>query len=292
VIYVTDEKGRLLDDVRLQSLVLAPPDKPIAEIEDRQLLSIPATADISEVVQTFEKYDRVVLPVTDSGGVLVGIITVDDVLDVAEEEATEDIQNLGGSEALDAPYLDSGVFELIRKRVGWLFILFIAQMLTATVMAGFEDEIAKATVLALFVPLIVSSGGNSGSQATSIIIRAMGIRELGLKDWWRVLSRELFSGLMLGLILGAVGLIRVLVWPTREKDFGEHFALIGVTVAVSLVGVVLLGNLCGSMLPFLLRRLGLDPAKASAPFVATVVDVTGLLIYFSVATTILKGTLL
>lgn len=293
VIYVTDEKGFLLDDLRLSTIVLAPPSTTIAELNDRHLISIPATAPQEEVVAAFEKYDRVALPVTDSKGVLVGIITVDDVLDVAEQEATEDIQKLGGMEALDAPYLEISFFEMVKKRGGWLAVLFLGEMLTATAMGYFEGEIARAVVLATFLPLIISSGGNSGSQATSLIIRALAVRELTLGDWWRVMRREITSGLALGLLLAVIGGVRILVWQyTGLKDYGEHYILISFSVAVSLVGVVMTGTLAGSMLPFLLRRVGLDPATASAPAVATLVDVAGLVIYFTAASIILRGTLL
>ncbi len=292
VIYVTDEKGLLLDDLRLSTLVMTDPNTVVSQLSDRQLLSIPANAAGKEVVAAFEKYDRVALPVTDTRGVLVGIITVDDVLDVAEEQATEDIQRLGGLEALDAPYLDIGLFQMIKKRGGWLAILFLGEMLTATAMSYFEHEIARAVVLALFIPLIISSGGNSGSQATSLIIRALAVRELALKDWWRVLRRELVSGLALGLLLGTIGMTRIMLWPSRVALYGEYYMMVALTVAVSLVGVVLFGSLCGAMLPFILRRVGLDPATASAPFVATLVDVSGLVIYFSVASVILHNILL
>jgi magnesium transporter len=243
-------------------------------------------------VATFRKYDRTVLPVIDSKDVLVGALTVDDVLDVAEQEATEDIQKLGGMEALDAPYLKIGLLSMIRKRAGWLAVLFVGEMLTATAMGYFEDEIAKAVVLALFVPLIISSGGNSGSQATSLIIRAMAVRDVSLKDWWRVIRREFIAGFALGCVLASIALARILLWPHKEKVYGPHYVLVAATVACSLVGVVLFGSVAGSMLPFVLRRLGFDPAAASAPFVATLVDVTGLVIYFSIAYLILHGTLL
>jgi magnesium transporter len=292
VIYLIDDKGVLIEDLRLSTLVLTDPEQPISEIHDRPLVSIQATADRAEVVSAFEKYDRTVLPVTDSRGVLLGIITVDDVLDVAEEEATEDIQKLGGMEALDAPYLEIGAFEMIRKRGGWLAVLFIGEMFTATAMAEYEDELARATVLALFIPLIISSGGNAGSQAASLIIRALSVRDVHLADWWKVMRRELGSSLMLGVALGLIGMARVLLWPGRVEAYGEHYVLLGVTVAFSLLGVVMFGSLCGSMLPFLLRRFGLDPATASTPFVATLVDVAGVIIYFSVASYLLAGTLL
>jgi magnesium transporter len=284
VVYVTDDRGFLVDDLRLATIVLARPDQPIHELNDRHLVSIPATAPREEVVAAFEKYDRVALPVTDSQGVLVGIITVDDVLDVAEEEATEDMQKMGGMEALEAPYMESGFVEMIRKRAGWLAVLFLGEMLTATAMGHFEHEIARAVVLATFLPLIISSGGNSGSQATSLIIRSLAVRELELKDWWRVFVRELGSGTALGLILAFIGGSRILLWQQAGfHDYGPHALAIALVVGGSLVGVVLLGTLAGSMLPFLLRRVGFDPATASAPAVATLVDVGGLVIYFSLA---------
>jgi magnesium transporter len=230
--------------------------------------------------------------VLDSNDVLVGVVTVDDVLDVAEKEATEDIQKMGGMEALDAPYLTIGLFSMIKKRAGWLAILFVGEMLTATAMGYFQDEIAKAVVLALFVPLIISSGGNSGSQATSLIIRALAVRDITLGDWWRVIRREAVAGVALGCVLASIALVRILLWPSRAKVYGEHYVLVASTVACSLIGVVLFGSLAGSMLPFILRRLGFDPAAASAPFVATLVDVTGLVIYFTIAYQILHGTLL
>jgi magnesium transporter len=289
VLYIVDEKGRLLDDVRLASLVLAKPDTRIADIHDRQLVSIPASADREEIISFFEKYDRVALPVTDSKGVLLGIITVDDVLDVAEEEATEDIQRMGGMEALEAPYMDIGLTEMLRKRVGWLTVLFFGQMFTATAMAHYQDAIAQAVFLSAFVPLIISSGGNSGSQATSLIIRALAVRDVSLADWWRVAVRESISGIALGLFLGVLGTLRIVLWPGREQLYGPYYVWVGIAVGCSVVGVVMFGTLCGSMLPFLLRRLGLDPAAASAPFVATLVDVTGVIIYFTVASAILSG---
>jgi magnesium transporter len=292
VIYVTDDKGLLLDDIRLGVLVLAKPDQLVSALNDASLVSIPATATRDEVVATFEKYDRIALPVTDSRGVLVGMITVDDVLDVAEQKATAEIQGLGGVEALDAPYFDVSFGSMVRKRGGWLSALFLGEMLTATAMTGFAAEIEKAVVLTLFLPLIISSGGNSGSQATSIIIRSLALREVRLGEWWRVCWREISSGLALGLLLGTIGFIRIVVWARVFHLYGEHFLLVAITVGLSLVGVVLYGNLVGSMLPFLLRRLGFDPAKASAPFVATLVDVSGLIIYFTTASLILRGTLL
>jgi magnesium transporter len=245
------------------------------------------------VVKHFEKYDRIALPVTDSDGHMLGIITVDDVLDVAEQEATEDILKMGAVEVLDAPYLNVGVFQMVRKRAGWLSALFLGEMLTATAMSYFEGEIAHAVVLALFVPLIISSGGNSGSQAASLIIRSLALRELKLRDWHRVFGREVISGVMLGALLGAIGFARVVLWQHLHlTSYGPHYLLVAFTVWLSLIGVVMFGTLAGSLLPFIMRRLGFDPATSSAPFVATLVDVTGLCIYFSVALMILKGTLL
>ena len=220
-----------------------------------------------------------------------GVVTVDDIVDVVQEEATEDIQKIGGMEALDEPYLDIGLFRMIRKRAGWLSALFLSETLTATAMGYYEHEIARAVVLALFIPLIISSG-NSGSQASTLVVRAMALGEVRLRDWWRVMRREFAAGLALGSILGMIGLLRILLWPTRAALYGEHYVLVAITVACSLVGVVLWGTISGSMLPLIMRRLGFDPASASAPFVATLVDVTGLVIYFTVASVILYGTLL
>jgi len=291
-LYVVDSKGRLVDFVRLRNIVVAPVQMSVLELLENQRISLRAVDDQETAVAAFKKYDVTILPVVDSKETLVGVVTVDDVLDVAEREATEDIQKLGGMEALDAPYLRIGIFSMIKKRAGWLAILFVGEMFTATAMGYFEDEIAKAVVLALFVPLIISSGGNAGSQATSLIIRAMAIRDITLGDWWRVMRREVFAGFALGCVLAGIALIRILVWPNKEQVYGPHYMLVAATVACSLVGVVLFGSVAGSMLPFILRRLGFDPAAASAPFVATLVDVTGLVIYFSIAYQILHGTLL
>ncbi|MFM2153421.1 MAG: magnesium transporter [Pseudomonadota bacterium] len=292
-VYLVDERGRLVDDIELSAIVLADPDVPLASIADGNFTAVVATDSQGDVVRLFEKYDRFALPVTDSTGVLVGIITADDVLDVAEREATEDIQKLGGSEALDAPYLEVGFWEMVKKRGVWLAVLLLGEMLTASAMGRFEGEIARAAVVALFVPLIISSGGNSGSQATSIIIRSLALQELRLSDWHRVFWREAASGLTLGLILGVIGLVRIVVWHEFGwQDYSGHPYLMGITVWASLAGVVMFGSLAGSMLPFLLRRLGLDPASASAPFVATLVDVTGLVLYFGIASAVLRGTLL
>jgi magnesium transporter len=250
------------------------------------------TDDQETAVAVFRKYDRTALPVVDLNGMLVGIVTVDDVLDVVEEEATEDIQKFGGLEALDEPYVSTPLLAMVKKRATWLVILFLSEMLTATAMGFFEDEIAKAVVLALFVPLIISSGGNSGSQAATLIIRALALGEVKLRDWWMVMRREIYSGILLGLILGAIGFLRIAAWSAFSDIYGPHWILVGLTVGISLVGIVLWGTLAGSMLPFVLKRFGADPATSSAPFVATLVDVTGLLIYFTVAVLLLRGTLL
>jgi magnesium transporter len=375
VLYVV-EGGKLVKEVRLGNLVMADPDKRVREIDDRQVLSVQATASRESMVDAFEKYDRVALPVTDAQGNMLGIITADDVLDVAEEVATEDIQKMGGQEALDAPYLSVGFWQMVRKRGGWLAILFLGEMLTATAMGYFENEIERAAVVALFVPLIISSGGNSGSQGTSLIIRALALKDVRLNDWWRVFGRELRTGLALGLFLGIIGFARIAAWQGmsqvpvvgaffrtgagdvasipaglkmadynvelaqpvvipeytlpagatlakgqlvpegvqviehhrghadapvafvdaasqgRATAYGPHWRRIGLTVLLALIGVVTWGSLAGSMLPFILRRAGFDPATSSAPFVATLVDVTGLIIYFMVAKAVLTGTLL
>jgi magnesium transporter len=293
VVYILDANGKLLEDIRLGSLVLADPQTKVTEIADPALVALHAMDDRETALALFEKYDRVAFPVTDSEGNMLGMVTVDDMLDVAQSEATEDIQKIGGSEALDAPYMQVGLFDMIRKRGGWLSALFLGEMLTATAMTFFEGEIARAVVLALFVPLIISSGGNSGSQAASLIIRALALRELKLRDWFSVFRREFISGLALGFILGVIGFFRIVLWQHLHlTNYGAHYLLLASTVWASLIGVVMFGTLAGSMLPFILRRLGFDPAASSAPFVATLVDVTGLCIYFSVALLILRGTLL
>jgi magnesium transporter len=292
VIYVVDETGKLIDDLRIRQFLLADPQQTVESIMDRKATALNATDDREEAVRLMQHYDRVALPVIDSRGILVGIVTADDVADVAEEEATEDIQKMGGMEALDVPYLETGFGPLLRKRGGWLSFLFLGEMLTATAMGYFEGEIARAVVLALFVPLIISSGGNAGSQACSLIIRAMALGEISIKLWLRVLLREMASGVALGALLGSIAIVRIVFWPSRATLYGEHYPLIALTVALSLIGVVTFGTITGSMLPFVLRRLGFDPAAASAPFVATLVDVTGLVIYFTVAATVLHGTLL
>jgi magnesium transporter len=292
VLYVVDDQGKLIDDIRIREFLLRPLETKVQDIRDRNFVTLRATDLEKHAVDMFRKYDRTVLPVVDSGDRLIGIVTVDDILDVLEKEATEDIQKIGGVTAFDEPYLSVSILNMTRKRAPWLVILFLSEMLTATAMAFFEDEIAKAVVLALFLPLIISSGGNSGSQATTLIIRAMAIGEVALRDWWRVMRREIFSGLLLGGILGTIGFLRIAVWSMFSHVYGAHWLQIAVTVGLSLVGVVLWGSLCGSMLPFVLRRFKADPAASSAPFVATLVDVTGLIIYFSIAYVVLRGTLL
>jgi magnesium transporter len=292
VIYVVDDTGRLIDDIRIREFLLTAPTNTVKNLMDRRFVGLKAADAQETAVQVFKDEDRTALPVTDSAGMLIGIVTVDDVLDVAEQKATEDIQRVGGSEALDEPYMEIAFRRMIQKRAGWLTALFLGEMLTATAMGAFEKEIERAVVLALFVPLIISSGGNSGSQASTLVIRALALGEVTLADWWKVMRRELGAGFALGGILGSIGFLRIAVWSTFSSIYGEHWLLVAITVAISLVGVVLWGTLTGSLLPFLLRRLGFDPAASSAPFVATLVDVTGLVIYFSVGIVILRGTLL
>lgn len=286
--------GRLAHVVSLRELLVADRARRVGEVGERRApVTVGPRTDREEVARLISKYNLLAVPVLDEGGHVMGIVTVDDVIDAIVAEQTEDVQKFGGVEALDEPYTAIGFWAMIRKRAGWLTALFLGEMLTATAMGHFEAEIERAVVLALFVPLIISSGGNSGSQATSLIIRALALRELTLADWWRVARRELPSGLVLGAILGTVGVVRILAWQALGwYDYGPHHLLVAVTVGLALVGVVLFGSLAGSMLPFALRRLGFDPASASAPFVATLVDVSGLVIYFSVAALVLRGTLL
>jgi magnesium transporter len=292
VIYVVDQHDHLIDDIRIRELLVSPLDKRVSDISDHRFVALAPTDLKQKAVELFKRYDRTVLPVAEPNGRLLGIITVDDVLDIVEQKATEEIQRFGGLEALDEPYVATPLLSMVRKRATWLVILFVGEMLTATAMGFFEGEIEKAVVLALFVPLIISSGGNSGSQAATLIVRALALGEVKLRDWWMVMRRELLSGLLLGCILGSIGFLRIALWSAFSDIYGPHWALIAATVGLSLVGIVLWGSLSGSMLPFLLKRLGLDPATSSAPFVATLVDVTGLIIYFSVAVVILRGTLL
>ncbi len=309
VVYVVDDHGKLIDDIRLRALLLSDPTHTVESLMNRNYVTLSADQDQEEAVRLMSRYDRLALPVVDSRGVLVGIITADDVADVAEEEATEDIQKLGGMEALDEPYMNISLVNLVRKRGTWLAVLFLGEMFTQTALAGFEHDIERAAILATFVPLIVSSGGNSGSQATSLIIRALALGEITLKDWWKVMRREVGAGVLLGFGLGLIGILRIHVWGWlgwfRKHDPAhpgqwiesslsaqEHYHLLGVTIGIAVMGIVLWGTIIGSMLPFLLKKIKLDPATSSAPFVATLVDVVGVLIYFSVATAMLKGTLL
>jgi magnesium transporter len=292
MVYVIDSKDKLVDDLRLRQLLLASPKAHVSDLMDNRFVALKATDDRETAVADFRDTDLNALPVTDTEGVLLGIVTVDDILDVAEKEATEDIQKIGGSEALDEPYMKIAIPKMVRKRATWLVILFLSEMLTATAMGRFENEIAKAVILSIFIPLVISSGGNSGSQASTLIIRAMAVGEVHLRDWWRVMRREILSGLSLGAILGAIGFVRISTWALVFHSYGQYWPLLALTVGLALVGIVLWGSLAGSMLPFLLRRLGIDPATSSAPFVATLVDVSGLIIYFSVAGLVLRGTLL
>lgn len=290
--YVLDDEERLIGAVSLRDLVIADTDKMISEIMRKYPISINCLEDQEQVVKKLAKYNLLALPVVDDQNRVLGFVTVDDALDVMVEEQTEDVQKLGAVEALDEPYMSTPRMRMIRKRAGWLVILFIGEMLTATAMGFFEKEIEKAVVLALFVPLIISSGGNSGSQASTLIIRAIALGEAKLSDWWRVMKNEVFSGLMLGTILGSIGFLRIAIWSTFTDIYGPHWLFVAITIFISLIGVVLWGTLSGSMLPFILKRLGFDPAASSAPFVATLVDVTGLVIYFSVAAVVLHGKLL
>jgi magnesium transporter len=292
VIYVLDEKGKLIDDIRIRYVLLAKPDQKVSELMNENFIALQVTDDQEYAVEVFKRYDRTALPVVDASGALIGIVTIDDVLDIAEEEATEDIHKLAAVAVLEEPYSTIPILDMVKKRAIWLTVLFIGEMLTASAMGFFEDEIARAVVLALFVPLIISSGGNSGSQASTLVIRALAIGEISLKDWWRIMKREILTGLMLGLILAVIGFFRIFLWESFSNIYGEHWILVGLTVSFSLVGVVLWGTISGSMLPFLLKKLGLDPATSSAPFVATMVDVTGLIIYFTVAIFLLTGKIL
>jgi magnesium transporter len=287
VIYVIDRNGVLLDDIRIREILLVSPETIVRDLMDNRLISLRANDPQEEAVNVFRMNNRVALPVTDDDLIMLGIVTVDDILWVANEESTEDIQRIGGMEALDEPYLDVSLMQLTRKRAGWLIILFIGELFTATVMQYYEHQLEKVLVLTMFIPLIVSSGGNSGSQASTLIIRAMALGEVTVSDWWRVMRREFMSGLLLGLILGVIGFTRIYAWHLFSDVYGEHWLGIAGTVSLSLVGIVLWGSLIGSMFPFVLRRFGADPATSSAPFVATMVDVTGLIIYFSVAAVIL-----
>jgi magnesium transporter len=293
-LYVVDAKGRLVDFVRLRDIVVSPPQTSVLELLENRQIFLRAMDDQETAVAAFKKYDVTMLPVVDSNEVLVGVVTVDDVLDFAEREATEDIQKLGGVEALDAPYLKTSIFQMVKKRAPWLAVLFVGEMFTSVAMQNYGDDMQKFVVLAFFVPLILSSGGNTGSQATSLIIRAMAVQDVLLSDWWRVFRREVATGFLLGCILACIGVVRIFFWQFLHiagTNYGPHFQLLALTVGLSLVCVVLWGSLAGAMLPMFLRLIKLDPAVCSAPFVATLVDVTGIVIFFNVAQRVLHGIL-
>lgn len=290
--YVLNTDQVLLGVISFRELFSAAPNRKVTEIMHTEIIQIPVDLDQEQIARIFSQHDLMALPVIDNAGKMVGIVTFDDIASVIQEEATEDIHKIGAVETLDAPYLEISWTEMIKKRAGWLMVLFIGEMFTASALGYFEDEIQRAVVLSLFLPLIISSGGNSGSQASTLIIRAMALGEVRLRDWLRVLGREVLSGLALGVVLGAIGFCRILFWPLRERLYGPHYAVLAVTVGCSVIGVVLWGTISGSMLPFFLKKMGLDPASASAPAVATIVDVTGVIIYFTVASVFLKGILL
>ena len=294
VVYVVDDDERLHSVVSLRQLMIADPAANICEAGDRRdPVTVTADTDREHVARKIAKYNLLAIPVTDERRRLIGIVTVDDVIDAIVREQTEDVQKFGGMEALDAPYMEISFAKMIKKRAGWLCALFLSEMLTATAMQHFQGEIERAALLAMFIPLVMSSGGNSGSQATSLIIRALALGEIKIRDWWRIAMREIPTGLVLGAILGVIGFIRIELWQSLHIfNYGPHHSLVALTVGFALIGIVMFGSLAGSMLPFVLRKLGFDPASASAPFVATLVDVTGLVIYFSVAFIILRGTLL
>jgi magnesium transporter len=291
-VYAVDAEGDLHGIVPIARLIVSSPTRLVRDVMEQPVIQVQPLQDQEDVARLMARYNVAAVPVVDPAGHLLGRITFDDVVDVVEAETTEDILKFGGMEALDAPYLKVAFGRMVRKRAGWLAALFLGEMLTATAMAFFEEEIAKAVILALFVPLIISSGGNSGSQASTLVIRAMALGEVQLRDWWRVIRRELAAGLVLGLVLGTIGFLRITLWHALTGIYGEHHLLVALTVFGSLIGVVTFGTLTGSLLPFVLRKLGFDPASASAPFVATLVDVTGLVIYFTVASILLRGTLL
>jgi magnesium transporter len=292
-IFVVDDQNKLIDDLKIGQLLLAEDDTKVSELMDRNFISLTTTTKIEDAFEVFDKYDRNTLPIVTENGILVGIVTIDDILDRMKLRDSEDIQKFGGMEELDVSYTQAPLFELIKKRAGWLIVLFIGEMFTASAMSYYDDEIEKAVVLALFVPLIISSGGNSGSQAASLIIRSMALGELKLKDWWYVFKKEFSSGLILGAVLGIIGFTRILIWEKSGiYDYGEYWLFVAASVAFSLVLVVLWGTLSGALIPFILRKVGFDPATASSPFVATLVDVSGLIIYFTIASYFLSGKLL
>jgi magnesium transporter len=290
--YVLDHDQQLCGVVSFRDLFTAPPNTLLADLMHTSVISVQDTEDQESVAKIMSEHGLNALPVVDESGRMKGIVTIDDVVGVVQREATEDIQKLGGMEALETPYMQTRLVALVKKRAGWLSVLFVGELLTASAMGRYQDEIAHAVILALFVPLIISSGGNSGSQATTLIIRAMALGEITLRDWFRIVRRELAAGLVLGFILATLGLVRILIWQGLFHSYGEHYLAVAITVAISLVGVVSWGTVAGSMLPFVIRRMGFDPASASAPFVATLVDVSGLMIYFNVSRILLRGSLL
>ena len=291
-LYVVDPAGKLVDDIRIREILLSPRQKRIKDIMNYQFLSLNAKESQEETIRAFKKHDRTALPVLDDEGHLIGIITIDDVLRVAEKADTEDIHRLGGVQGIQEPYMQTPLLGMIRKRAGWLIILFVSEMLTATAMGFFEGEISKAVVLALFIPLIISSGGNSGSQSATLVIRAIALGEITFKDWWRVMRREIVAGLIMGVVLGVVGFFRIAIWSSFSNIYGSHWLLVAFTIFFSLIGVVAWGTLMGAMLPIILKRVGADPATSSAPFVATLIDVTGIVIYFNIAMLIMRGKML
>src|ERR1035437_6222 len=293
MVFVVDDRGHLVDDIRVRRFLLSPLDRPVRELLDGNYTMLSPTDDREKALGLFKQFDRVALPVVDENRKLIGIVTVDDMLDVAEEEATEDIQKMGGTEALDEPYTTISLARMVKKRASWLVILFLGEMLTATALKYYEGELAKAIVLSLFLPLVISSGGNAGSQAATLVIRALALGEFRLRDWWRIMRRELVAGFSLGVILGAIGFLRISIWSfIFPNTYGEHWMLVAITVGTALIGIVMWGSLMGSMLPLVIKRVGFDPATPSARFIATLVDVTGLIIYFSVAFMIMRGTML
>lgn len=292
VVYAIDDYGKLIDDFRIRQILLAPLDTLVSDIADYQFIALNVDDDWETAVNTFRKNDRVALPVIDSKNHLLGIVTLDDILQVSVESDTEDFQNVGGVAALEEPYMETPFLDLMRKRAGWLTVLFLGEMLTASAMGYFEHEISRAVVLALFIPLIISSGGNSGSQASTLVIRAMALGEISLKDAFRVIRREIFSGLFLGIVLGLIGFVRVITWGHYFYSYGDHYLMVAFTILFTLIGVVMWGSIIGALLPLILKKLGFDPAVSSAPFVATIVDVTGLIIYFTIASLVLSGSLL
>ncbi len=292
VVYVINEAGELMDDLRIREFILNPPDKKVSDMMDERVISLNVYDDQEVANEVFKMNNRVALPVVSNSNKLLGIVTIDDVLWVTNEEFGEDIQKIGGTSALEQPYLEMPIFALFKKRVFWMIILFVGELMTISAMHQFEAEIAKVVILATFIPLIISSGGNSGSQAATLIIQAMALKEISLEDWWKIMRREIVSGLLLGLTLCMIGIGVILIWHNFSSIFGEYYISIAFTVGLSLIGIILWGTLVGSMLPLILKRLGADPAASSTPFVATLVDVTGLIIYFSMAVLILSGKLL